>query len=167
MKRVTRIIDSISDWTGIIFSYLVVPITLLTVFEVITRRVFNDPHDWTFETTAFMYGAHFMLVAAYGLLYNAHVRITIISDRFSPRVGAILDLICYFVLFLPFIILVLIYGIDFAATSWVQKETSWSAWGPPVYPIKTVIPLTAVLLLLQGISDIIKRLAIVTKGVQL
>jgi TRAP-type mannitol/chloroaromatic compound transport system permease small subunit len=61
--------DAISDRIGRIFSYLVLPLTILIVFEVVTRRVFDAPTIWTFELSNFLYGSHFMLVAAYGLLY--------------------------------------------------------------------------------------------------
>ena len=60
-------IDAFSRWTGIVCSYLMIPLTLLVVYEVITRS-FQHPTVWTFEMSNFVYGAHFMLVAAYGLL---------------------------------------------------------------------------------------------------
>jgi TRAP-type mannitol/chloroaromatic compound transport system permease small subunit len=157
-------IDAISDKAGRIFSYLVIPLTILIVFEVITRRFFDAPTIWTFELSNFLYGSHFMLVAAYGLLYKSHVSIDIISSRFSQRTQEKLHLFCYFTMFFPFVIIIMYYGIDFAARAWSMRETSWSAWGPPLYPIKTVIPITAGLLLLQGLSDVIKKIIFLSKG---
>lgn len=157
-------LDKISEWTGMIFSYLVLPLTALIVFEVITRRFFNAPTIWTFELSNFLFGAHFMLVAAYGLLYKAHVSINLVSMRFSQRNQEKLQLFCYFTMFFPFVLTILYHGIIFAADAWAMKETSWSVWGPPIYPIKTVIPVTAFLLLLQGISDVIKRIIYLKTG---
>lgn len=156
--------DAISDRIGRIFSYLVLPLTILIVFEVITRRVFDAPTIWTFELSNFLYGSHFMLVAAYGLLYKAHVSIDIISSRFSKKTQEKLHLFCYFTMFFPFVGIILYYGISFAAESWSMWESSWSVWGPPLYPIKTVIPVTAGLLLLQGISEVIRKILFLSAG---
>lgn len=105
-----------------------------------------------------------MLVAAYGLLYKAHVRIDLFVMRGSKRTQEMLDLICYFILFFPFVIVILSHGIVYAIESWSTWETSWSTWGPPLYPSKTVIPITAFLLLIQGISDVIKKIIFLKTG---
>jgi TRAP-type mannitol/chloroaromatic compound transport system permease small subunit len=160
----TKKLDAISVRTGRIFSYLVLPLTLLIAFEVITRRVFTRPTLWTFESCNFLYGAHFMLVAAWGLLLKSHVSIDLISTRFSKRTQEKIYLFCYFTMFFPFIIVLLYFGIGFAAEAWSMMEHSWSAWGPPIYPFKTVIPITAGLLLLQGISDVIKKIIFLSTG---
>jgi TRAP-type mannitol/chloroaromatic compound transport system permease small subunit len=160
----TKKIDGINDWIGKIFSYLVLPLTALIVFEVITRRFFDAPTIWTFELSNFLFGAHFMLVAAYGLLYKAHVSIDLVSMKFSKRNQEKLQLFCYFTMFFPFVLTILYYGIIFAKDAWAMWETSWSVWGPPLYPIKTVIPITALLLLLQGISEVVKKFVYLKTG---
>jgi len=157
-------IDAISNWVGKIFSYLVLPLTALIVFEVITRRFFNAPTIWTFELSNFLFGSHFMLVAAYGLLYKSHVSIDLVSMRFSKRTQEKLQLFCYFTMFFPWVLTILYHGIIFAADAWAMGETSWSVWGPPLSPIKTVIPVTAALLLMQGISDVIKKILFLKTG---
>jgi TRAP-type mannitol/chloroaromatic compound transport system permease small subunit len=160
-------IDGISDWTGRLFAWLVIPLTILIVFEVITRRFFGAPTIWTFELSNFLFGGHFMLVAAYGLLYKSHVRIDLFVMRGSKRTQEILDLISYLILFFPFIIVILYHGIDYAKDSWATWETSWSTWGPPLYPSKTVIPVMAFLLLFQGISEVIKKVVYLKTGGEL
>jgi TRAP-type mannitol/chloroaromatic compound transport system permease small subunit len=157
-------IDGISAWTGRLFAWLVIPLTVLIVYEVFTRRFLNAPTIWTFELSNFLYGAHFMLVAAYGLLNKSHVCIDLFVMRGSKRTAVILDLFCYFLLFFPFIIVILYHGFVFAKDSWASWETSWSVWGPPLYPIKTVIPVTAFLLLIQGISEVIKKVILLKTG---
>jgi TRAP-type mannitol/chloroaromatic compound transport system permease small subunit len=163
---ISKRIDAFSRWTGIVCSYLMIPLTLLVVYEVITRS-FQHPTVWTFEMSNFFYGAHFMLVAAYGLLYKSHVTIDLVTSRFSPKTQAILSLICYLFMYFPFIGVWLYFGVSYALNSWSMLETSWSIWGPPLYPIKTVIPLTALFLLLQGISEVIKTVNVLVqeKGV--
>jgi TRAP-type mannitol/chloroaromatic compound transport system permease small subunit len=155
LLKLSKGIDRLSTWVGEIFSYLLIPLTLFVVYEVITRTL-GSPTIWTFETSNMTYGAHFMLVAAYGLLMKSHVAIDLVSSKYSKKTNAVFSLICYVTMYLPFIAVWLYYGVGSAYDSWSQLENSWSTWGPPIYPIKTVIPLTAFLLLLQGISEIIK-----------
>jgi len=157
-------IDRVSEWSGLIFSWLVIPLTILICYEVFTRKVIGSPTIWTFELSNFLYGGHFMLVAAYGLLHGAHVRIDLFVMRGSKKTQEILDIICYFVLFFPFIVMILYHGFEYAVDSWATWETSWSVWGPPLYPSKTVIPITAFLLLIQGISDVIKKIIFLKTG---
>jgi TRAP-type mannitol/chloroaromatic compound transport system permease small subunit len=148
-------IDRFSTWVGEAFSYLLIPLTLFVVYEVITRS-FGSPTVWTFEMSNMTYGAHFMLVAAYGLLMKSHVAIDLVSSKYSKKTNAVFSLICYVTMYLPFVAVWTYYGIDTAYSSWGQLENSWSTWGPPLYPIKTVIPVTAIMLLLQGMSEMIK-----------
>jgi len=156
-------IDAVSEWTGKVFSYLLIPLTLCVVFEVVTRYL-DHPTIWTFETSNFFFGAHFMLVAAYGLLMKSHVSIDLVSAKFSGKTQAIVSLICYATMYLPFIAVFTYYGFQYSYNSWGMLENSWSSWGPPVYPIKTVIPVTAVLLFLQGISEVIKTVDILVQA---
>jgi len=156
-------IDALSKWTGIVFSYLMIPLALCVIYEVVTRAL-QHPTIWTFEMTTFFYGAHFMLVSAYGLLMKSHVSIDLVSSHYSMKTQAIFSLICYVCLFFPFIAVLTYYGIDYAYNSWSQLENSVSVWGPPLYPIKTVLPLTAILLLLQGVSEVIKAIDVIVQA---
>lgn len=162
LLRLSKGIDSASRWTGIVFSYLIVPLTLVVVYEVLSR-FFNHPTIWSFELSNFLYGAYFMLVAAYGLLYKSHVTIDLFSGRFSTKTQAVMSLICYCFIYFPFIAVFLYFGVSYAANSWQMMEKSWSIWGPPIYPIKTIIPITAFLLLMQGISEVIKTIDILVR----
>ncbi len=167
LKRMLAVADAISEWVGKAASVLIVAITLIVVYEVVTRRFFGAPTIWTFETSNQLYAAHFMLTAAFALLHGAHVSINVIYDRFSHRARAALDVVSYVIFFFPFCIVVLWQGIIFAQTSWQMKETSWSVFAPPLYYVKTVIPVTAVLLLLQGLAIFIRRLHFALKGKEL
>lgn len=148
-------VDFINEWVGRLVCFFVVPLTLVMVYEVFVRFI-SQPTTISFELSNFIYGAHFMLLGGYGLLKGVHVTIDVISSRFSRRVQTIFMLISYFFMFFPYMIVLVYYGFEYAAEAWSINEMSWSLWGPPLYPIKSVIPMAAMLLLLQGVSEVIK-----------
>ena len=156
--------DGISEWSGRIFVWLIIPLTLVVVYEVFSRRILDAPHVWSTEVTNYIYGPHFMLVAAYTLLHKAHVSIDLIYNRFSPRTRGVLDIITYLIFFFPFCGIVLYQGIIYAGTSWSIGETSESAALRIVPLIKTVIPVTFALLLNQGLANFIRSIMLVARG---
>ena len=164
LQKILWIIDSISEWSGRIFMWLIVPLTLLVVYEVIWRYAFRSPHIWAPEVTLFLYGPHFMLMAAYTLLHHGHVRIDIIYGKFPPRVRGVLDICTYLVFFFPFCFFIMQQGWLYAATSWAQNETSGSAALPVVPYVKMVIPITAAMLLLQGFATFLRSIMLVVRG---
>jgi TRAP-type mannitol/chloroaromatic compound transport system permease small subunit len=164
LKKFLQGLDQVSEWSGRIFIWLIIPLTVLVVFEVMSRRVFNLPHIWAPEVTDFIYGPHFMMVAAYTLLYRGHVTIEVIYERFSPKARAILDCFTYLVFFFPFCIIVFHQGIVYAHTSWSIGETSESAALAVVPLVKTVIPVAFLLILIQGLSNFIRRLVFLIGG---
>jgi TRAP-type mannitol/chloroaromatic compound transport system permease small subunit len=163
LKNFLQGMDSVSEWSGRIFIWLIIPLTGVVVFEVISRRFFNVPHIWATEVTDYIYGPHFMLVAAYTLLHRGHVRVEVIYELFSPRVRAILDCFTYLVFFFPFLIIVFTNGILFAYTSWSIHETSESAALSILPLVKTVIPVAFLLILIQGLANFIRHLVFVVK----
>lgn len=164
LNTILKGFDGVSEWTGRIFVWLVIPLTVVVVFEVISRRIFNAPHIWATEVTNYLYGPHFMLAAAYTLLYKSHVSIDIIYGRFSPRTRGILDIITYLVFFFPFCIIVFYQGIIFAQTSWSIGETSESAALRIVPLVKTVIPVTFGLILIQGLANFVRSIMLAVRG---
>jgi TRAP-type mannitol/chloroaromatic compound transport system permease small subunit len=156
-KEFLRRIDLIAYWTGMAVAWLIVPMILFLVYEVLARYLFNRPTVWSYDLTYMLYGVHYMLGAAFTLSMKGHTRIDIFYARFSPRGRAIIDLICYTCLFFPVVFFLFFSGIDLAAYSWKIRETSrMSAWRVPLYPFKTIIPIAFALLALQGISEYIK-----------
>lgn len=140
----------------------------IVVYEVVTRRVFHSPHVWTYEIITFFYGFHFMILAAYTLLYKGHVAIDILYLRFSPKTQAAFDIVTHLLFFFPFIIILLMVGFDNAVASWATGEKTLTARLPLVLPgMKTVTPITALLLLLQGFSIFYRRLFFLIKGKEL
>ena len=160
MRRTLQSIERLNEWIGRICSVTILAITAIVVYEVVLRYVFNSPTIWGFETTTMLYAFYFMIVGGYTLLHSDHVSVDFFYERLSSKGKAVLDIISYIVFFFPFTTVLLIYGYRFARDSWAIREKSWSVFAPPVYPVKTVIPVTALLLLIQGVAIFVRRVAI-------
>ena len=165
MQKLLLLIDKLSTWVGQAFSWLVVALTLLVSWEVISRRFFDNPHAFTFDIMIMMYGTLFMMAGAYTLSKNGHVRGDVLYGFFTPRVQAGLDLLLYFVFFIPGTIALAWAGYNYAAESWAIKEhSSITANGPPLYYFKSVIPLAGALILLQGLVEIVRCVMCLQQG---
>lgn len=165
VSKLVKAIDGLSIWSGKLFAWLVIPLTGALVYEVFARYLFSAPTQWAFDATYMLYGAHFMLVAAYGLAMHDHIRTDFLYRLLPERWQAIVDATLYLLLFIPALVIFLWVTAEFAYDSWVQGERSnLSAWLPPVYPLKTVLPVSAALLLLQGISEFIKSVYAAKRG---
>ena len=165
MQKLLLLMDRISTWVGQLFSWLIVALTLLVSWEVISRRFFDSPHAFTFDVMIMMYGTLFMMAGAYTLAKNGHVRGDVLYGFFTPRVQAGLDLALYVLFFVPGIIALAWAGYYFAADSWAIKEhSSITADGPPLYHFKTVIPVAGALILLQGLVEIVRCVLCLKQG---
>ncbi len=151
LEGVLYIIDAISEWTGKITSMMIFPLIGLMVFNVVMRYVFNAPVKYAYEISLYMFAALSLLAGGYCLRHRAHVRVDIIYNRCSPRQQAILDVITAGIFFL-FIGILLREGLLGALDSWQNKETTVSAARAILWPVKTVVPIAAALLLLQGLA---------------
>lgn len=155
-----KIIDSINEFIGKAVSFMLVLLTLLVVYEVVMRRLIGSPTIWTFEISKQLYGCYFMLMAGYALLHGSHISVDVIYSAISTKKQALCDVFSYLVFFFPFCIVILIEGTKYAASSWMMCEKSPSIFAPPLYPIKTIIPVMAFLLLIQGIAVFVRRLEV-------
>jgi TRAP-type mannitol/chloroaromatic compound transport system permease small subunit len=164
VEKALKWIDRFSEWTGRIFSWIIIVLMFLVVYEVIMRRFFNRPTIWNFDVTKQLYALYFMIVAGYTLLHNSHVAVDILVAKLGRRKKALLDVVTYLIFFFPFLWIFLYEGIKFAANSWAMRETMWGMFQIPIYPIKTVIPVTAGLLLIQGLAIFIRQLHVLIKG---
>jgi TRAP-type mannitol/chloroaromatic compound transport system permease small subunit len=164
LEKAIRILDSILEWVGRVVQWLVVPLTLLLVYEVVTRRIFNTPHIWTVTIATQIFALHFLLYSSTALIQGAHVRVDILYQRLPPKKRAVLDLITYPVMLLiPSLVLVR-EGYKYAAMAWARKQVTQSLDRIPLYPIKTVIPIAFALLFIAGLSEFLKRIVELQKG---
>ena len=147
-----RVLDEINEWSGKIFTWVIVPMTLLMVFEVFMRRVLGHPTIWTFDVTTHIYGLHFIMLAGYTLLHKGHVGVDVVSSRFSTKIKAIVDVVTYLCFFFPWIGIMLWQGAGFMITSWARGERAFAIFSIPLYPLKTALFIGFLLLLLEGIA---------------
>lgn len=157
--RTVRDINAISEWSGKLFAWLIVPMTGALVYEVFARYGFSAPTIWAYDITYMMYGSHFMLGAAYTLARGGHIRTDFFYRKWSPRIQGLVDTALYVVLFFPAMGLFTYLSFEFAIESWVRLENIvTSPWNPPVYPFKSIMPLAGVLILIQGVSELLQSL---------
>jgi TRAP-type mannitol/chloroaromatic compound transport system permease small subunit len=166
--KTVRVIDKFTDTTGVWVAWLNMPLVLAVAYEVISRYVFNAPTIWSFDVTYMLYGTIFMLGCAYALHKGAHIRTDFFYENWSPRTRGMVDSISYIVFFFPSIIMLLAASGSEAWYSYTINETSeQTPWRPILWPFKGVVPLTCVLLLLQGVSELIKSFYAARTGIVL
>lgn len=156
MYKIDGAIDTLNEKFGYYASYLVLPLILVVVWEVIMRYGFNAPTYWAFEMTVFIYGVHFCFALASAHKHNTHVAIDVFEARLSVKARTILRILTNAVLFIPTISLLTFYICMMAASSWQQWELASSSWAPPVYPLKTLMAIGFILFLLQGVAKLIQ-----------
>jgi TRAP-type mannitol/chloroaromatic compound transport system permease small subunit len=149
----------VSTATGWLAGWLIVPMTVAVSYEVIARYAFNAPTRWAYEASYMLYGAQFMLAAAYTLLKGGHIRTDVFYERWSAKTRATVDAVGYVFFFFPGMLFILYAGAVEARQAWEIGERTGLRIGSvpvPMYWLKAVIPLTAALLLLQGVSELIR-----------
>jgi TRAP-type mannitol/chloroaromatic compound transport system permease small subunit len=163
-----RIIDTFTDFTGTIISWISVPLVGAVAYEVVARYVFHAPTIWSYDVTYMLYGALFMLGAAYALHKGAHIRTDFFWDNFTPRTRGMIDSISYVVFFFPSLILLGIISYSEASYSFLINETSdQTPWRPILWPFKFVVPLACGLLIIQGLSEFLKSFYMARTGIEL
>ena len=166
--RLVRMIDKFSDTTGTWIAWLNVPLVLAVSYEVIARYAFDAPTIWSFDVTYMLYGTIFMLGAAYALHKGAHIRTDFFYEKWSDQTKGMVDSISYIVFFFPSIIMLLIASGNEAWYAFTIGETSeQTPWRPILWPYKSVVPVTCLMLLLQGVSETIKSVYAWRTGVVL
>ena len=137
LVRAVGFFDGISLWSGRIVGWLIFPMVLSLVWEVVARYVFNAPTIWAYDMTYMLYGTFFMLGSAYTLLRGGHIRTDSLYGGWSPRTQGIVDTLCYLVFFFPPLIALLYVTWDYFWVSFVRNERVVSSpWMPVVYPLE-------------------------------
>jgi TRAP-type mannitol/chloroaromatic compound transport system permease small subunit len=165
LQRLLLPVDRVSTIVGQFFAWTILLLTLAVSYEVFSRYALGAPTDWAFDASYILYGVLFIMAGAYALARNAHVRGDFLYRSWSHRRQAGMDLALYILFFFPGIIAFIYSGYGFAAQSWFSHEHSaYSPSGPPIYHYKTIIPVTGVLLLLQGVVEVIRCLICLRTG---
>lgn len=159
-SKLSKGIDTFSTKQGEITSMLILPLLAVVIYEVIMRYGFNSPTSWGFEATAFLYGAHYMLGISYTDVKKGHVQVDIFTSMASKKVRAALGALTTLVLFLPVMTCMTVASSKFAWSSIQGLERNSTSWAPPIYPMKVIMAVCFFIILLQGISNLIKDLQI-------
>jgi TRAP-type mannitol/chloroaromatic compound transport system permease small subunit len=156
--------DEISTWVGKAFAWLIVVLMLLVVVEVFKRYALNAPTAWVFDASNMLYGTLFMMGGAYTLCQDGHVRGDFLYGSFKPRTQASIDLVLYIAFFLPGIAALTWAGWSYFQDSLAIREQTFNADPLPVYPFKFMIPLAGALVLMQGVSEIVRCVVCLKTG---
>jgi TRAP-type mannitol/chloroaromatic compound transport system permease small subunit len=168
LSKFIRFIDRISIVSGKIVGWMILPMSLSLVYEVVVRYVFNAPTIWASDVSQILYGMFFMLGSAYALQRQQHIRTDFLYGKWSARTRGLVDTACYIGLYFPALLFFLWVGSDFAYRSVLFNEKIvTSPWMPIIWPLKLAIPISTVLLLLQGLSELAKSLFAAKTGISL
>lgn len=160
MNSVIRFIDKTNEWVGKAVSFLLIPLVLITAFEVVMRYIVKRPTIWSWDLNIQIFAAIIMLGGGYALLNKNHVVVDVLVMNMNARKRAILDLMTSIFFFMGMIVL-LAGGWEMAWISIKARETMPTIWAPPYYTMKMLIPAGTFLVILQGISELLKNIIIV------
>lgn len=158
------VIDSLSTWVGKAFAWCILILSISVTYDVGMRYLFDNPTDWAFDISYTMYGALFMMAGAYTLSRGGHVRGDVVYRLWPPRTQAVIELVLYLLFFFPGMAALIYAGVDYAGESW--SYTPFGPGGPrgeisinspagvPVFPLKTILPVAAGLLFIQGFAEV-------------
>lgn len=159
LLRFSRLVDALNERVGHAVYWLVLAMVLLSAGNAIVRKVFNYSSNAFLEGQWYMFSAVFLLAAGYTLLKNEHVRIDVIAGRLSPRAQAWIDIFGTLFFLLPMATLIMWLSWPVFVQMYVHHEISGSAGGLVLWPARLLLPVGFFLLVLQGISELIKRIA--------
>lgn len=165
MTNLLFFVDRISAWVGKAFAWCILIMTFGVSYEVFVRYVLRSPTSWAFDLSYMMYGTLFMMAGAYTLSRDGHVRGDVLFRLWPKRMQATIELVLYFLFFFPGIAALIYAGIDYASESWSYREVSiFSPAGMPIYQFKTVVPIAAFFLFLQGVAQVIRCIYCIRNG---
>ena len=164
LKKILAAIDAVSVFAGKMFSFIILPVTLLEAVEVILRYVFNSPTDWSWELAAMLAGAMFVMGAAWDLKDEKHVRTDIIYAKLNRKWQAIFDVFFFTTIFFSFTVVLAVKSTQQAIYSTRISESTFSMWAPPLYPLKIIIALSFIVLFLQGLAKWLRDVHFLIKG---
>jgi len=164
MKSIVLTIERVTGSVGFLASLIVIPLILTTSYEVMSRYLFEAPTTWAYELGYMFTGSHFLLGAALTLARGGHIRIDVIYGQLSDRPKAMIDLVFYVVLFLPFLALLNEALWSYAAHAFQSGERSGqSAWSPPIWPFRMLLFISFLLLMAQVVAESLKAIAVLRR----
>lgn len=156
----SRLIDKINDAIGKSVSWLILLAVLVSAVNAVVRKAFNTSSNAWLELQWYLFGAAFLLAAAYTLKQNEHIRIDIVYGIWSRRVQHWIDLIGHLLFLMPVVLLMVWYFIPYVSLSFNSGEVSTNAGGLIIWPAKALLLIGFLQLAAQGVSEIIKKIAV-------
>ena len=165
MERFIELADKVSAWFGKAFAWLILVMTFGVGYEVFVRYVLRDPTSWAFDVSYMMYGALFMMGGAYTLSRDGHVRGDFVYRLWKPTTQAKVEFVLYFIFFFPGVLALIFAGWKYASRSWRYGEVSvMSPANVPIFQFKTIITAAGVLLLIQGLAQVMRCIVCIRDG---
>ncbi len=159
LLKFSNAIDRMSGWIGKYVIWLILASTVISAINAVVRKVFSTSSNAFLEIQWYLFAASFLVAAGYTLLNNEHVKIDVVSGKFSKRTQIKIDVFGFAAFLIPVCLAILWYGTPFFYKALISGEVSSNAGGLIRWPVYAMIPLGFTLLLLQGVSELIKRLA--------
>jgi TRAP-type mannitol/chloroaromatic compound transport system permease small subunit len=165
LQAFVYLVDGLNSAIGKTYGWCIVILTFTTSYEVFSRYIFRAPTEWAFDASYMLYGTLFMMGGAYALARNAHVRGDFIYRAWSPRRQASMDLVLYILFFFPGMLAFVYAGYGFAELSRRMNEhSSASPNGPIVWPFKWLIVIVGCLMVIQGVTEVVRCLICIHSG---
>lgn len=162
LLRISALIDRLNEGVGKLVYWLVLIAVLISAGNAIVRKLFNMSSNAFLETQWYLFSAVFLLCAGFTLLRNEHVRIDVIAGRLSPRAQAWIDVFGTIFFLMPMALLFLYLSWPVFVRTFTQGEVSTNAGGLMIWPARLLVPIGFALLSLQGLSELVKRIAFLT-----
>jgi TRAP-type mannitol/chloroaromatic compound transport system permease small subunit len=156
----TRVIDAINTWIGKRLSWLIIAAVLVSAVNATVRKVFDTSSNAWLELQWVLFSIVFLLCSPWTLLANEHIRIDIVNNLLPQQVRNLIDVIGHAFFLLPLTIVMIVTGVPFFLSSYAVNEQSLNAGGLPQWPSKALIMICFMMLLVQGLSELIKRIAV-------
>ena len=160
LLALSRLIDALNEFIGKWVGWLILAAILVSAVNAVIRKTFNMSSNAWLELQWYLFGAAFMLAAAYTLRQNEHIRIDIVYGAFSRRVQHWIDLLGHLFFLMPFVLLMVYYFVPYVSLSFRTGEMSTNAGGLILWPAKLMLLVGFSLLAIQGVSEIIKKIAV-------
>jgi TRAP-type mannitol/chloroaromatic compound transport system permease small subunit len=159
LLSMSRLIDRFNELVGKSIRWLVLAAVLISAGNAIVRKAFSASSNALLEIQWYLFAAVFMLGAGYAFFKNVHVRIDFISSKLSKRTNAVIDILGIVLFLFPLCVILITLSWPFFYNAWVTGEMSSNAGGLIRWPVLALVPLGFLILLMQGISELIKRIA--------
>jgi TRAP-type mannitol/chloroaromatic compound transport system permease small subunit len=157
---ISKVIDRVNEFIGKAVSWLILVSILISAGNAVIRKMFNESSNAWLELQWYLFGAAFLLAAAYTLKQNEHIRVDLVYGHLSRRAQHWIDLLGHIVFLMPFALLMVFYLFPYAVLSFRSGEMSTNAGGLIIWPAKAMLLIGFFLLAWQGVSEIIKKIAV-------